>query len=230
MGNEHRPSSISCPKLPKFHTQLTYLSHFLLFVTGLSLGITLCTFSQTFSSYLQPTFLSLSLSSRAPSVTCCDSCESSNNKSLVIRDMDEDDEELFRRASFVPRVEEFRHYHVPKVAFMFLTKGPLPLAPLWEKFFEGSEGLYSIYVHSHPSYNDSVSINSVFYGRRIPSKVSFSSQIFLFILSYMDIYTYKYDIQDDPINNVSYLYHNKKIKTYTLVVSSVLKPKLNQLV
>lgn len=199
MGNEHRPSSISCPKLPKFHTQLTYLSHFLLFVTGLSLGITLCTFSQTFSFYLQPTFLSLSLSSRAPSVTCCNSCESSDNKSLVIRDMDEDDEELFRRASFVPRIEEFRHYHVPKVAFMFLTKGPLPLAPLWEKFFEGSEGLYSIYVHSHPSYNDSVPINSVFYGRRIPSKVSFSSQIFLFILSYMDIYTYKYDTQDDPM-------------------------------
>ncbi|KAJ0106032.1 hypothetical protein Patl1_19150 [Pistacia atlantica] len=81
-----------------------------------------------------------------------------------------DDDELFWRASFVPKIEGFPHHHVPKVAFMFLTKGPLPLALLWEKFFEGSEGLYSIYVHPHPSYNDSVPTNSVFYGRRIPSK------------------------------------------------------------
>ncbi|PIN23042.1 hypothetical protein CDL12_04237 [Handroanthus impetiginosus] len=34
---------------------------------------------------------------------------------------------------------------VPKVAFMFLTPGPLPLSPLWDKFFKGHEGMYSIY-------------------------------------------------------------------------------------
>ena len=85
-----------------------------------------------------------------------------------------DDEELFWRASMVPRIREFRPFdYVPKIAFMFLTKGPIPLAPLWEKFFKGHEGRYTIYIHPHPSYNDSVPVSSVFYGRRIPSKVCF---------------------------------------------------------
>ncbi|OMO51763.1 Glycosyl transferase, family 14 [Corchorus capsularis] len=82
-----------------------------------------------------------------------------------------DDEELFWRASFVPKVKKypFKNYN-PKIAFMFLTKGAIPLAPLWEMFFKGNEGLYNIYVHPHPSYEDSVAEDSVFYGRRIPSK------------------------------------------------------------
>ncbi|XP_042396216.1 glycosyltransferase BC10-like [Zingiber officinale] len=36
----------------------------------------------------------------------------------------------------------------PKIAFMFLTPGPLPLERLWEKFFQGHQGRFSIYVHS----------------------------------------------------------------------------------
>ncbi|XP_027179623.1 uncharacterized protein LOC113778418 [Coffea eugenioides] len=80
------------------------------------------------------------------------------------------DEELFWRASMVPQIKEFPHKFLPKVAFMFLTPGPLPLAPLWEKFFKGYQGLYSIYLHPHPSCNDSWPQGSVFYGRRIPSK------------------------------------------------------------
>lgn len=80
------------------------------------------------------------------------------------------DEELFWRASLVPQIKKFPHKFLPKVAFMFLTPGPLPLSPLWEKFFKGYQGLYSIYVHPHPSYKDSWPQNSVFYGRRIPSK------------------------------------------------------------
>lgn len=70
----------------------------------------------------------------------------------------------------VPQVEEYPYEYVPKVAFMFLTKGPLPLAPLWELFFKGYEGYYSIYIHAHPSYNETRSQDSVFYGRRIPSQ------------------------------------------------------------
>lgn len=77
------------------------------------------------------------------------------------------DEELLRRAS---KAEAFSQKLVPKVAFMFLTRGPLPFAPLWEKFFEGHAGLYSIYVHSDPSYNDSSPEWSVFHRRRVPSK------------------------------------------------------------
>lgn len=84
-----------------------------------------------------------------------------------------DDDKLFLRASMVPQIQEYPYEHTPKVSFMFLTKGPLPLGPLWEKFFKGHEGSYSIYIHSDPSYNESLPEESVFSGRRIPSKVSF---------------------------------------------------------
>ncbi|XP_058068228.1 glycosyltransferase BC10-like isoform X2 [Magnolia sinica] len=36
----------------------------------------------------------------------------------------------------------------PKIAFMFLTPGPLPFEKLWEKFFLGHEGRYTIYIHA----------------------------------------------------------------------------------
>lgn len=87
------------------------------------------------------------------------------------------DIELFWRASFVPRINQYPIKRVPKIAFMFLTKGPLPLAPLWERFFKGHEGLYSIYVHSLPSYVADLTQFSVFYKRQIPSQVlgTFSS-------------------------------------------------------
>lgn len=81
------------------------------------------------------------------------------------------DEELFWRASMVPRIARPPFQLFRKVAFLFLTRGEIHLAPLWEKFFEGHEGLYSIYVHFDPSFNGSVPIGSVFYGRRIRSKV-----------------------------------------------------------
>ncbi|KAK8541783.1 hypothetical protein V6N13_137627 [Hibiscus sabdariffa] len=77
------------------------------------------------------------------------------------------DQELLLKASKVPRTQEFGR---PKVAFMFLTAGPLPFAPLWEKFFKGNQGFYTIYVHSHPDYNKTIPQTSLFYGRRIPSQ------------------------------------------------------------
>lgn len=81
------------------------------------------------------------------------------------------DMELFWRASFVPRIESYPFKRTPKIAFMFLTKGPLPMAPLWEKFFKGHQKLYSIYIHSLPSYNADFPPSSVFYKRNIPSQV-----------------------------------------------------------
>ncbi|XP_077216560.1 glycosyltransferase BC10-like [Tasmannia lanceolata] len=82
------------------------------------------------------------------------------------------DEELFWRASLVPHVKKYPFRRVPKVAFMFLTRGPLPLYPIWEKFLDGHEGLYSIYVHSLPSYRPTFSPTSKFYQRQIPSQVT----------------------------------------------------------
>ena len=81
------------------------------------------------------------------------------------------DEELFWRASMVPKKVDLPYKRVPKVAFMFLTRGSLPLAPLWEKFFRGHEGLFSVYVHALPGYKVNVSEMSPFYGRQIPSQV-----------------------------------------------------------
>ncbi|KAJ7569804.1 hypothetical protein O6H91_01G096000 [Diphasiastrum complanatum] len=77
------------------------------------------------------------------------------------------DEELFWKASSVAG-EPLNC--VSKVAFMFLTKGPLPLAPLWEAYFKGNEDYYSIYVHTVPGYTLDVPSWSVFHGRQIPSQ------------------------------------------------------------
>lgn len=82
------------------------------------------------------------------------------------------DQELFWRASFVPQVKKYPFKRVPKVAFMFLSKGPLPLYPLWERFLRGNEGLYSIYIHSLPSYQADFPPTSPFYRRQVPSQVA----------------------------------------------------------
>ncbi|KAL8130471.1 hypothetical protein V2J09_019626 [Rumex salicifolius] len=82
------------------------------------------------------------------------------------------DEELFWRATFSPQIRRFPFARTQKIAFMFLTKGPLPLAPLWERFFKGNEGRYSIYIHSLPSYQEEFPSSSVFYKRHVPSQVA----------------------------------------------------------
>lgn len=84
------------------------------------------------------------------------------------------DEELMWRASMVPHVEEHPYNRTPKVAFMFLTRERLPLAPLWEKFFNGHKGLFSIYLHAPSEFTREPPESSVFYKRRIPSKVRIS--------------------------------------------------------
>lgn len=80
------------------------------------------------------------------------------------------DSELLWIASMAPRRRGMPIQRVSKVAFMFLTRGPLPLATLWERFFKGHEGLYSIYVHTHPGFKLDVPSSSVFHRRQIPSK------------------------------------------------------------
>ncbi|KAL0378060.1 UNVERIFIED_CONTAM: Glycosyltransferase BC10 [Sesamum radiatum] len=80
------------------------------------------------------------------------------------------DDELLLRASKVPGIDQDIPGKQRKVAFMFLTPGALPLSPFWDRFLKGHEGMYSVYVHPHPSYNDSVPPDSAFYSRRIPSQ------------------------------------------------------------
>ncbi|KAJ1684930.1 hypothetical protein LUZ63_016320 [Rhynchospora breviuscula] len=87
------------------------------------------------------------------------------------------EEELLWRASFAPKISHVLSSRVQKIAFLFLTRGDLPLAPFWEEFFKGHDGLYSIYVHPDPAYNGLIPRNSVFFGRRIPSKPARWGQI-----------------------------------------------------
>ncbi|XP_027365968.1 glycosyltransferase BC10-like [Abrus precatorius] len=180
-------SNNQCPlnSVSKLFNAQLYFVQFLTYILILGFGVTLgiiisfyvkdCTFS------LQFTQLSLSTLPRTqplpPPIT---KPEISNNQSShvglkefleppnVMHDMD--DEELLWRASMTAKIPDYPFDRVPKVAFMFLTRGPVFLAPLWEKFFEGHEGYYSIYVHSNPSYNGSHPESPVFHGRRIPSK------------------------------------------------------------
>lgn len=102
------------------------------------------------------------------------------------------DDELFWRASMVPAKEEYYPYdRVPKVAFMFLTRGPLPMLPLWEKFFKRNEKYLSVYVHTPPGYDMNVSRDSPFYDRQIPSQVrvelidAIKKSVLLFFCSYV---------------------------------------------
>ncbi|KAK1380866.1 hypothetical protein POM88_027610 [Heracleum sosnowskyi] len=81
------------------------------------------------------------------------------------------DEELIWRASVVLVVIDPPFNWTPKVAFMFLARGRLSLALLWEKFFDGHDGLFSIYLHTSPEFTNEPPESSVFYKRRIPSKL-----------------------------------------------------------
>ncbi|KAJ8485647.1 hypothetical protein OPV22_018132 [Ensete ventricosum] len=54
-----------------------------------------------------------------------------------------------------------------KIAFLFLTPGSLPFERLWEKFFLGHDGRFSIYVHA--SREKPVHVSPLFDGRDIQS-------------------------------------------------------------
>lgn len=67
------------------------------------------------------------------------------------------------------------HKRSSKIAFMFLTSGSLPFEKLWEKFFQGHEGQFSIYLHS--SREKPVHVSPLFIGRDIRSEKVYWGQI-----------------------------------------------------
>ena len=96
------------------------------------------------------------------------------------------DEELLWRASMAPQRPGLPIARTPKVACMFLTVGPMPLGPVWERFFKGHEQYYNIYVHALPDFEPQPQPSSVFFGRYIPSRVSLvASKPFLFVLAFL---------------------------------------------
>ncbi|XP_051145733.1 glycosyltransferase BC10 [Andrographis paniculata] len=155
---------------------LNLLSYLFVFVTGLTSGVIICFHYKSFS-------FNLHVSNGQFSIFSSPSLLSPPNRTTVSKPTDligallqspaahgMTDEELTWRASMAPKIREYPFKRIPKVAFMFLTRGPVTLAPLWDKFFKGHQGLYTVYVHSDPSYNGSEDVGSVFHGRRIPSK------------------------------------------------------------
>lgn len=164
---------------------VNFLSFLFFFIFGLTLGIILCFHYKSFSlnlqvsngqfsifttqSLVQPPPPQPTFSSPPPTTATDDAPTTSHTESHSLKH-GMSDEELLWRASMTPKIQEFPFERVPKIAFMFLTRGPVILAPLWEKFFKGNQGLYSIYVHSDPSFNGSEPEGSVFHGRRIASK------------------------------------------------------------
>lgn len=165
-----------------------FLSYLVFFGCGLTLGVIL-------SFYLNNLSLSLNISQLPPPsapqqpLLCHHHPAEAANESLPLTTSPVglkdylkppdvrhgmDDRELLWRASMAPRIREYPFDRVPKIAFLFLVTGPIPLAPLWERFLKGHEGMYTIYVHSSPSWSGSDPAGSVFYGRRIPSQVSLS--------------------------------------------------------
>lgn len=180
------------------------ISQFLIFGFGLAIGITLSFYLKDFQFLFQfqnsTAFPSKPLTPPPPPFSSPSKPSSFLNRTEiphrtglieylkpppnVTHDMEDD--ELLWRASMAPKVKELPFKLTPKIAFMFLTRGSVTLAPLWEMFFKGHEELYSIYVHSNPSFNETVPQTSVFHGRRIPSKVSIYIKYFFFsLLNYM---------------------------------------------
>ncbi|XVE97640.1 hypothetical protein REPUB_Repub03eG0036200 [Reevesia pubescens] len=137
------------------------------------------------------------------------------------------DKELLWRASLVPRIKKYPFNRLPKIAFMFLTKGPLPLTPLWERFFKGHEGLYSIYIHSLPSFKAEFPPASVFYRRQIPSQVSewgrmsmCDAERRLLANALLDISNEWFILLSEsciPLYNFSVIYHYIKKSKYSFI-------------
>ncbi|XP_051116878.1 glycosyltransferase BC10-like [Andrographis paniculata] len=145
-------------------------AYFLFFGFGLAVGITLSSYlPYTSPNFLLAQYFTSTVLSPPPSSPGRIALREFLKPPKVMHDMT--DEELLWRASMKPKIGKYPFNRTPKVAFMFLVKRSIPMAPLWELFFKGHEELYSIYVHSQPSYIETeVNASSIFHGRRIPSK------------------------------------------------------------
>ncbi|KAK8359965.1 hypothetical protein V6Z11_A04G132300 [Gossypium hirsutum] len=186
-NNNNQSTTLSKLFNAKWHV-FNFISYFLLFGCGLTVGVILSFHLKNISLDLH-TQLSLTSRSSSPSLAMAPQQPSDSPVETISDDRAQyglndfleppeamhgmDDPQLLWRASMIPRIAQYPFNRVPKVAFLFLTKGHVSLAPLWEKFFKGYKGMYSIYIHSNPSFNLSKAAEpqgSVFYGRRIPSK------------------------------------------------------------
>ncbi|XP_051127242.1 glycosyltransferase BC10 [Andrographis paniculata] len=151
--------------------RLLRLLHLFLLLVGVSAGVVATFVLTTFSFPIQIFFFSQHLPPPSNHSLLTSNWTSNPNQinqtssmdSILMHDMPDD--VLLTVASKV-----VNNNSNPKIAFMFLTPGPLPLSPFWESFFHGHHGYYSIYVHPHPSFNYSFPPSSPFHARRIPTQ------------------------------------------------------------
>ncbi|KAJ9548045.1 hypothetical protein OSB04_020588 [Centaurea solstitialis] len=98
-----------------------------------------------------------------------DSCSKYDDQVLTVPSRALTDDEI---ASQVVVTEILKSYPVqlknPKIAFMFLTPGPLPFETLWDKFFQGHDGKFTVYVHA--SREKPTHVSPYFVGRNIRSE------------------------------------------------------------
>ncbi|XP_072964705.1 glycosyltransferase BC10-like [Typha angustifolia] len=187
MTNQKKPLQTSHMFFPLNGNLVKLLTKIILFGLAFVLGMISSTYIETFSNPFQPIHFSFTLFSPhplpvlspppPPTLPSLPPLAPPPPPPLPLRKdgnamHNMTDEELLWEASMVPRIHKYPYRHSRKIAFLFLTRRELPLAPLWEKFFKGNEGLYSIYIHPDPSFNGSPKNTSVFYGRRIPSKAT----------------------------------------------------------
>ncbi|XP_048232061.1 glycosyltransferase BC10 isoform X1 [Ricinus communis] len=155
------------------------LSFLVIFVAGIIIGLaTSSHINQYFTSQARLFFTNNIAATKIPGDNCtilkpckavdCLSMETFLHPKNLTHRMT--DQELFWRASLMPYKDEYPFNRVPKVAFLFLTRGPLPMLPLWERFFRSHEKYFAIYVHTPRNYVLNVSTDSPFYGRQIPSQ------------------------------------------------------------
>ncbi|KAK4777610.1 hypothetical protein SAY87_017797 [Trapa incisa] len=183
---DRRPSFALFPRIllsmaPEKHPRIVKLLQALfilvVFVAGYVIGMT-----ATSSSYISQYFGARSgnlVDSAPPHRRACGcdchntDCSSMDSYLHLRRNLSHgmSDGELLWRAAMVSRSENYPFGRVPRVAFLFLTRGPLPMLLLWERFFQGqNRDLHSIYVHALPGHRLNVSSDSSFHGRQIPSQ------------------------------------------------------------
>lgn len=71
-------------------------------------------------------------------------------------------------------LNETYHQNTPKVALLFLTRGPMPLEPVWRDFLEDSFIPWSMLfaIHVHPGQGIMYPDSNIFSGKELKDRVT----------------------------------------------------------
>jgi hypothetical protein len=101
-----------------------------------------------------------------PSVTCPTSSNTLEEYQIPVFGTDQ---ELLRHA-FHRVTEGPVGPGLPRIAFLFLVRGPIPLEPVWRRYLQDHEDLWSLYVHASDPVDYKYPPGSLFEGKEIPAK------------------------------------------------------------